>query len=341
MNNPKVSIVVPVYNVGQYIVRCLESVQEQTYNNLEIILVDDCGTDDSIRIAKEYMSSHTFPHYMIIAHERNRGLSVARNSGLRTATGKYVYFLDSDDEIYPNTIELLVNKAEERKCDFVIGNYKDTLGENASPLLLGDDFVTGNDILRTYSQGLWYVMAWNKLCRRDFLLSNNLFFVEGLLHEDVIWSFILACKADVMGVVKQSIYLYSIRESSIMTGMSIEKDVRTYIRAFAAVVDFVLSENRENGIAEYAIIEGKKNGIMYSLMQKGEYKLFWRFYPDFSKLCYISPFGAYRRGMISLSYLLRDIHYALPSVLGAVYKMLFYLLYYRLRGKRVEGAVWK
>lgn len=337
-----VSIIIPVYNVAPYIAACIHSVINQTYRKLELIFVDDCGSDDSIAIVGNFFNEHQRDwNAKIIKHAHNKGLSAARNTGLKFATGDYVYFLDSDDSISEDCIECLMAEAEKNKCDFVIGDYSDTLGENASPLLLESGCLNGNEILHSYAEGLWYVMAWNKLCKRDFLLKNELFFEEGINHEDVIWTFKLACCAQTMGIVHKQTYLYSIRAASIMTGMSIEKDVRTYLAAFGKIKDYIIQKNLVLGKDEYTIFEGKKNGIMYSLMEKNEFKLFWKYYPYFSRLIYISPISAYRKNVVSLSYFLRDLHYSLTPVIGGVYKILFYLIFYRMRGRKIEGLIWK
>ena len=97
----KVSIIIPIYNVESYIANCLHSVFNQTYKDLEIILVDDCGTDKSMNIAMESINKYKSSFYIkVIHHKENKGLSAARNSGIKEATGDYIYFLDSDDT-YP------------------------------------------------------------------------------------------------------------------------------------------------------------------------------------------------------------------------------------------------
>lgn len=339
MYSPKVSIIVPVYNVSQYIVKCLDSIFRQTYHNIELILVDDCGTDDSMTVVYDYLAGHTFIDAHIISHNKNRGLSAARNSGIVKASGEYVYFLDSDDYIASDSIEALVKPLQDKKYDVVIGNYQSSDCE-WSDLRLSDGELSGHEVLESYANGLWYVMAWNKLCRKDFLLYNNLIFEEGYLHEDVIWSFKLACKAYSMYVVNKKTYNYLVRSSSIMTSMSIEKDVTVYLKAFERIIDFVKKENRTFGKNEYTIIEGKKCGIMYSLLQKKEIGLYNKYYKDFYSLSYISPFKAFRKGILSFPYLLRDVHYCMPVAIGRLYKRLFYNVLYGWRGKMIEGSVW-
>lgn len=200
--------------------------------------------------------------------------------------------------------------------------------------------LSDQQILDSYANGLWYVMAWNKLCRKDFLLDNNLTFEEGYLHEDVIWNFKLACKAQSMYLINKVTYNYLVRSSSIMTSMSIEHDVNVYLKAFAKIIDFVKAEGRIYGVSEYKIIEGKKCGILYSLLQKKEFDLYNKYYKDFYLQRYVSPLTAYRKHIINFSYLLRDLHYCMPAWLGRLYKRLFFNMLYVWRGKKIEGSVW-
>jgi glycosyltransferase involved in cell wall biosynthesis len=257
------------------------------------------------------------------------------------ATGDYVYFLDSDDDITEDCIERLVAPVMNDEIDIVVGNYRVVGGEAHSPLLLDSGLLSSSkDVLASYAAGKWYVMAWNKLCRRDFLIDNNIFFREGLIHEDVLWTFQVACKAQSLYVCNDVTYNYNVRGASIMTSMSIERDLRVYLDVFDAIVDFVRSEQRELGAEEYRIIEGKKSGIIYSLLHNNEYDLYKMAYSRMKAQVYISPIKAWRKGVISTSYLIRDLHYALPTVLGRIYKQLFYFCYYKLRGRQIKGLVW-
>ena len=337
----KVTIIVPIYNVSAYIERCWESLVKQTYKDLEIFFIDDCGTDDSVEKLQKLIDTHSGIYCKILHHDHNRGLSAARNTGLMAATGDYVYFLDSDDDITEDCIERLVAPVMNDDVDIVVGNYRVVGGEAHSPLLLDSGLLSSSkDVLASYAAGKWYVMAWNKLCRRDFLIDNNLFFREGLIHEDVLWTFQVACKAQSLYVCNDVTYNYNVRGASIMTSMSIERDLRVYLDVFDAIVDFVRSEQRELGVEEYRIIEGKKSGIIYSLLHNNEYDLYKMAYSRMKAQVYISPIRAWRKGVISTSYLIRDLHYALPTALGRLYKRLFYLCYYKLRGRQIEGLVW-
>lgn len=336
----KISIVIPIYNVSAYVESCLESIRKQSFKDLEIILVDDCGTDNSMEIIRGYLKSHNFGEVRIIHHAHNRGLSAARNTGLGAATGDYVYFLDSDDELKNCCISEMVASLKNQSYDFVIGNYEVT-GDDKPALTLSDGEILGNkEILHSYAEGRWYMMAWNKLCRRDFLLSNDLFFEEGVLHEDVIWSFKLSCKANSMYVVQKPTYKYNIRTASIMTGTPIERDVNQYMKAFEAMTKFLANEGRQTAKDEYAILEGRKSTLLFSLLQRDEVDLYNQCYSYLRKMSLISPWTAFKSKTIGVKYLLRDLHYALPATLGKIYKRLFFNMCYKWRGKPIEGALW-
>ena len=339
----KVSIVIPVYNVASYIEGCLNSVNEQTYKDIEVVIVDDCGTDDSMALAESYLREHDTMDAKIVRHSRNRGLSAPRHPGLHAATGDYVYFLDSDDSLMEDAIAKMAAEPQSgRAYDFIIADYR-VVGSKQSfpPLLLPQGGMHGNDeILRAYAEGRWYMMAWNKMCRRGFPSENGLAFEEGVLHEDVIWSFKLACKAQSMYVVAEPTYKYTVRPSSIMTGTSIEKDANQYINAFEVISQFVMEEGLQCTPDVYSTLEGRKSTLLFSLLQKGEKKLFGKCYAALYRQPHVSPAAAFRSKAIGGKYLLRDLHYLLPLALGRTYKHLFYNLFYKWMGKPIEGALW-
>lgn len=331
----KVSIIVPVYNVALYVIDCLNSIRRQSYDNIEVLIIDDCGTDNSMQLIKEYLSEITFPPYKILSHNINKGLSAARNTGLVASSGDYVLFLDSDDEISETCIESLVKPLEAKEYEVVVGSLKilqQSGKQEISHLLSGEI----KEPLKAYADGEWYVMAWNKLCKRDFLLRNELFFIEGLLHEDVVWSFQLACYCKSMYLVDTITYLYKIRSTSIITSMSIEKDIQVYLHAFKYITKFILDKNLIYNNYVYQIIEGKKTRILYSMLQDKELQLYKKYYPLFHKSQYLSPWYAYKKKIINFFYLLRDFHYCLPLSCGARWKRCFYFFLYRLCGRKIK-----
>lgn len=265
MDTILVSVIIPIYNVAPYIAECLESVMRQTCRQMEVLLIDDCGTDESIEIVRTMLGGAdeaTIGNvcYKILHHEHNRGLSAARNTGIEAARGEWLYFLDSDDWVADDCIETLVNCArQEEGIEMAIGQLEtfDQMGRRDVKLPNGDDCPTlrladgvyDDDIGSRYLSHEFYVMAWNKLVRRDFLLRHDLFFQEGLIHEDTLWSFCCACQLRKIGVVNQKLYHYRIRPGSIMAELREESDVRAKNSILCGQIDYAVTHGQDNNKA--------------------------------------------------------------------------------------------
>lgn len=217
-----VSIIVPVYNVAEYIERCITSLLNQTKKNIEFIIVDDCSTDNSISIIESMILSHSLKDkFKIIRQNDNKGASEARNTGILNSTGKYLYFLDSDDAITEDCIELLFNAAEDGNCDFAIGDYECIDNEAVMPTfkLSEGSLHSKKEIINAYRKYQMYDMAVNKLTNRSFILENNLFFKKNIIHEDSLWSFALAVYSNSMAAISKKTYLYYVRDNSVSTNI--------------------------------------------------------------------------------------------------------------------------
>lgn len=225
----KVSIIIPVYNVESYIERCLNSVIKQTYQGpIEAILVDDMCTDRSIKIAESFINNFNgVIVFKLLHHEKNRGLSAARNTGIDAATGDYIYFLDSDDTIEPNCLNELCKLAEKHpKVQLVQAGSKVSQGKQIYSLLNKKwlpEYSNDKKWIKKTLQCEYYlpVTAWNKLVRRDFVIENELYFKEGIIHEDLLWNAFLAKHTDCICILKKDTYNYIIRPNSITTTESI------------------------------------------------------------------------------------------------------------------------
>ena len=193
----KISIIVPMYQVEQYLAICLKSITDQTMTDgVECILVDDCGSDRSLFIAKDFIE-----HYQgnvlfrIVEREKNGGLSAARNSGIDVASGEYVYFLDSDDEIIPNCLEIMWSLVEKYgKVNLVQGAFfEDEKYANSISNIKFPEFCTCQAEIKTFL--LQYlgdiVGAQSRLINLSFLKEHHLYFEEGIIHEDNLWTFFL------------------------------------------------------------------------------------------------------------------------------------------------------
>lgn len=219
-----VSIIIPIYNVAPYVEQCIKSVINQTYKNLEVIIVDDCGTDNSMEIVEKVVSQITQNSqvtFKILHHEKNRGLSAARNTGIKAASGEYLYFLDSDDWIIPECIELMIDRVRRHPdSEIVFAGADVTTGEHkwldytkkALPEYSNDRDWLQLSMLRRYDFGM---TAWNKLVSREFVLRNKLYFEEGMIHEDEVWNFLLSRYVHAASFVPRNTYCYNVRSQSI------------------------------------------------------------------------------------------------------------------------------
>lgn len=220
----KVSIIVPIYKVEKYIERCLRSVMAQTYEGpLECILVDDCTPDGSMEIVEQVLAGYSGNIcFKVVRHERNSGLSVARNTGVENATGEYLYFLDSDDEIEPCCIKCLMDLAIAYRPDFVQGGIRVIDGDRITflPIPIRVFIQSNKEIARLYANQKWYVTAWNKLISKVFWEKYRLSFYPGIYHEDELWSFELALFAEKMAVCSSVTYNYFKREGAITSYIS-------------------------------------------------------------------------------------------------------------------------
>lgn len=267
MERIKISVIIPVYNVAPYITDCLRSVMRQSYQgSIECLIIDDCGTDNSMEVVNSVLNDYNGKiDFKVLHHECNRGLSAARNTGIASATGDYLYFLDSDDELTDNCLELLAAPLNDTAYDFVIGGYKITGSAKSYPSVTLHDGAAlhGEDIVKSYYRGEWYMMACGKLCNAEFLKDNQLLFKEGLLHEDELWSFQLACLARSMYVVNKESYIYKIREGSItMCAEAQRRKVKALRTILQESVQFVLEKGIKSPYAclkTYTIFENLCN----------------------------------------------------------------------------------
>ena len=245
-----VSIVVPVYNVAPYITRCLQSIASQTYHNIECILIDDCGSDESIPLAERFINDYK-GHciFSIVHHERNQGLSGARNTGMRTAIGDYVYFLDSDDAITPDCIESLVNLAiRYPNADYIQGDTVKGTDDLMGGLIEPDipEYCDDKNLLETIILCKTHRTAWNRLIKRSFLLSNSLFFPFGLIMEDHYWTYFVAKKVNAIAICRKETYYYYKNNESIVhspSKTSLVKRYSSYIAVSEAIINDMLQRN--------------------------------------------------------------------------------------------------
>lgn len=279
------SIVIPIYNVQNYLNECLDSVKNYDESQIEIILIDDGSTDKSSKICESYIKNYTNTKYI---RQENKGLSEARNVGIREAKGEYILFLDSDDYLYENILkkildDLISNNLSNdiylgRAYEFIDGEKKYKLCQIDYNLM--ENKSTPLDIFDKLNQdsNFWFA-AWLIVIKRKFLLNNRLFFKVGIYHEDELWVPLVFMKASSIGFFNYGFYCYrKNRKDSIVSTPNIKRefDKLTIVEEFDKLNKFynrkydILSKRQAALI--FGIIlhihEFKKNPNIKSLEEK-------------------------------------------------------------------------
>lgn len=213
----QLSIIIPIYNVSNYLKRCLDSVYSQIEENWEVILVDDGSTDNSGAICDEYKLN--YPQTIVI-HKENGGLSDARNAGIKVATGEFIYFIDSDDWLVSNAISTLLDFALENRCEVVQGGFYYTyddylLYDNRKISIDQTHFILNRKDAMTELIKNEYIknFAWGKLYKSS--LVKKYLFPKGKYFEDSYWQHLIVNEINNYGVIPTPLYYYRQRESSI------------------------------------------------------------------------------------------------------------------------------
>lgn len=225
MYSSLVSVIIPVYNVENYLPECLDSVINQTYQNLEIICINDGSTDKSYDILLEYAKNDI---RIITFSQANQGLSITRNKGINTATGKYIYFLDSDDKLALNAIEILVKVTEENNLSLVCFDgkafYDSDFDNSTYPTDYMNRPLTSCNIqkgsmllLEFYNNNEFNSSVCLLFLRRSFLLKNQIYFHEKIYHEDNLFTFFCLMLAERVQHLQSSLFFRRFRFHSITT----------------------------------------------------------------------------------------------------------------------------
>ncbi|HHU75065.1 MAG TPA: glycosyltransferase [Clostridiales bacterium] len=235
----EVTIIIPVYNTEKYLSKAIDSCINQTFKDIEIIIVNDGSTDNSLPIAHKYEEEYDGIH--VISTE-NKGLSEARNTGLKAARGKFVYFLDSDDWINPETIEMCYKLATENNLDMVLFDSKVEVDVSLDSTFINDNYYRRDKVVnpnkiydgRTFielyanKKGV-FVQAWLIFTRREFLIKNSLRFLPNAYYEDVAFHFACMIMIERIMYIPQAYHYRLYRSNSIMTtSLNIRKICSVY-----------------------------------------------------------------------------------------------------------------
>lgn len=261
MHNPQIliSIIIPLYNKELYFKQCFISVTKQTYKNIECIIVEDCSSDNSLKLAESLIMDYKGNiKFVLLEHKQNKGLSVARNTGINNANGEYVYFLDSDDEITDNCINSLVMLAGKYpETDIVQGNIiRRSIIDNSiyEAKFKLPEFVKGNSIIKKKYSKYFPKTSWNKLIRKKFVTDNYLYFKAGLIHEDILWFFFVMKKVETVSYTDEYCYIHNVVPDSIMQQQNLIPSILGCLTAYEEML-----HNLDTDLLEYQLLKIRKD----------------------------------------------------------------------------------
>ena len=252
---PKISVIIPIFNVEKYINQCLNSLIKQTLNDIEFICIDDCSTDDSFKIIKEYEKKDN--RVKVVQMQRNSGQGAARNRGLELAKGEYIGFVDPDDWIEPDMYEKMYNQAKNLESDIVICEYK-KYDENTK-MYSESKFVhkcngcnkveyfnlpVNENINRSIIDNILLVApcySWNRIYLAKFILSNNITFSDSKYYEDVMFILRSHLESDKISYMNHEFYNYRIHDSS-----SLRKNKSDNIKVLPKIIETIFNYLKDN-----------------------------------------------------------------------------------------------
>lgn len=322
MMNPLVSISIPIFKCEEFIENALLSVKNQTYKNLEVILVNDKTQDNSVEICQRLISDYQLNNWKIIHLEKNSGLSVVRNEGISNAKGKYIFFLDSDDTLFPDAIESLVKKAEETEAEITMGEVEGMIlpsgqSKDVFPINCKQDILEGNQtILKELVRGGFAVSSWNKLILLDFLKNNSLYFTPGLFAQDSLHTFEMALQLNKVAFLRKKTYRYYLHQNSVIHNRE-KKHFDNWITIAEKINFHLLSEKnslRKNLILEF-LIHFKADTLQMNWKAQKNEQLWKRSYKAYRQLGSLSFWDYFSRDY-SGKLKKQDLFYRLPVALG-------------------------
>ena len=248
MDGNKLSVIVPVFNTAQYVVRCLESIVNQSLKDIEIIVVNDGSTDNSNELIIDYMLHHSNIKYLSL--DKNYGLGHARNIGIEQSTSKYITFVDSDDWVDLDLYKIMCKALECDDTDIAICGIKNEYSNSCmSEIRYSYSFsniVDGNMLLNLLTKSEsnnFYIspVVWNKVYKRSFLVEHNLSFLKNSFWEDDIFSFLVSSVVKKASIVPHIYYHYYMRQNSITNSIS-KKHIDDFINSFIYLKERIMED---------------------------------------------------------------------------------------------------
>lgn len=252
-----ISVIIPVYNVEKYLPQCINSVLEQSYQNFEIILVNDGSKDTSGAICDNYSKKDS---RIKVIHQENAGASAARNTGLKIVSGEYVYFLDGDDWLERNAFEEMVKSMQKEQTDFVFfdaysidensGNISKKHYSHKETYKNGK----GHEIMKQLlTNKEFHVAPWSMFFRTKFLMQSKIYFEEGIIYEDMLFAYQVFSMAQKVAYVPAYLYFRRYRENSVMTSKVVQKNFVSAVKVYEQVRDYSEKLTDDRRCDEYIV----------------------------------------------------------------------------------------
>lgn len=299
---PEISIIIPVYNAEKYLENCLESIARQTFINFELLIFNDCSTDNSDNIIKKFITNNPDIKYQYSIFENNIGDCSARNIGIKNACGSYICFLDADDKYAPDYLALLyeeinITNSDFAFCGFDVNNIVNNKYKKYTDTKIYPQNRSKNSLIFNYMIGKLHICHCAVLINHDFLIRNHIIYTEKCYcagDTEFIMKILFCCKK--FSYVNRSLYFYTIRPNSITTSFPNHFDFDIYY-TYKRIGKFI-----KNPLWRLCFIFTKKSRGIYTLMEK--------FY---------------------------DYKTELPYLFCSKYRILFHLLIYKLINKEKKS----
>lgn len=284
MNN-KISIIVPIYKTEQYLERCVRSLVNQTFENIEIILVDDGSPDECPQLCDNYAQQD---ERIMVIHKKNGGLSEARNYGLIKASGEFILYVDSDDYLELNACEQLLTGINPN-VDFVVGVLKENrdgkvIYQKHTNIIPRIEYSSKEFMIKSIKKNEWFAPAVLNLYRRSFLIENSLFYRQGYCYEDIEMLPRLYLAAKRIVYIDFPFYNYMIREESIMTSEFTEEkkamaidNYENWMNVLAEVDDASIKRYLSGILIRYYMTTAKKMNIDGWKVKGLDFKFAWKY----------------------------------------------------------------
>lgn len=286
----KITLVIPVYNSEKYIGRCLDSILNQTYNDVDILVINDGSKDKSKEIIEEYQKKY---NNIKLINQENMGVAKTRNKAIKLAETKYIMFMDNDDYIDSNYIETYLNKIEKTEADIVIGGYR--------RVNIDKKILFKQELINTEWSKYIVLAPWAKIFNRDFLIKNNIEFLDYSIGEDVYFNLIAFSKNPKIEIIDYIGYNWYFNTKSVSNtsqrGLGDDTDIRVLLDKVLENCDIKDDELMKYYFVRYFIwymlFSGRKSNSK-SFMKY--YQMYKKWFEDNKISSNISPFSSKLKG---------------------------------------------